>query len=87
MVHPMVQAVAAVQEQMAMPHQEEEQQGPLDQEGEHHPSTLQQALHRSRQEEQDLQAALRRRLQGYHNPIASQRRGLRWIDLGSPYRS
>ena len=96
MVHQMIQAAAVVQEQMVNPvkvviHiQEEEQQDPMAQEEEHplHQEVSQEAVHLqgmlycSRQEEQDLQAALHSHLQGYPNPT-----GLHWTDLGSLYRS
>ena len=102
MVHLMVQEAAVVQEEMVHPvkvgshiQEEEEQQDLMGQEEEHphrqgdsqEALHLQAILHRSRQEEQDLQAALQRHLQGYLNPIDIQIHGLHWTDLGSRYRS
>ena len=95
----MIQAAAVVQEQMVTPvkvaihTQEEEQQDPMAQEEEHplHQEDSQEAvhlqgtLHRSRQEEQDLQAALHIHLQGYLNPADIQIHGLHWTDLGKLY--
>ena len=86
----MVQAAAVIQAQVAIPvkvvvhTQEEEQQDPMAQEEEHplRPEDnqeavhLQEILHRSRQEEQDLQAVLHRHLQGYLNPVDIQIHGL-----------
>ena len=97
----MIQAAAVVQEQMVNPvkvviHIQEEEQQDLMAQEEEHPLRqagsqvavhLQGTLHRSRQEEQDLQAALHSHLQGYFNPTDIQIHGLHWTDLGSPYRS
>ena len=94
MVHPMIQAAAAngQQGQGGNPYGggaagSQEEEHPLHREDSQEAVHLQEIPHRSRQEEQDLQAALHSHLQGYLNPIAIQTHGLHWTDLGSLYRS
>ena len=65
----------------------QEEEHPLHQEDRQEALHLQSILHRSSQEEQDLQVVLHIHLQGYLNPIDIQIHGLHWTDPGSRYRS